>query len=65
MNDKKHPTDTSCRSGKCLGGVMCDVVNCTYNDGRSHCYAGSISVGPQSADCCAETVCSTFKPKTY
>ena len=50
---------------KCLGGVMCDVVNCTYNDGRSHCYAGSISVGPQSADCCAETVCSTFKPKAY
>ncbi len=65
MQEKKHVTDTGCRGGHCLKGVVCDVEHCTFNDGANHCYASSISVGPHGADCSAETVCATFKPKTY
>ena len=44
-------------------GVICDVKNCSYNNGHSQCTAQQISVGPQSACCCSETVCATFRQK--
>lgn len=65
MEEKLHITDSACQSGKCLKGVSCDAEHCTFNDGQTHCFASSISVGPHSADCSSQTVCATFKPKTY
>ncbi len=63
--ENMHKTDDACRCNKCLKGVCCDVEHCTFNDGENHCFATQISVGPHSADCSAQTVCATFKPKTY
>lgn len=44
-------------------GVMCDVSNCTYHDGRGYCYAHKINIGPSYANTTADTICATFKQK--
>lgn len=62
MNERKN-SDCKCDSTKCIKGVVCDVKNCAYHSGESHCYAGTISVGPREASCSANTNCATFKPK--
>ena len=63
MEDKKYSTE--CESGKCLKGIVCDALHCAYNNGHNACCAKQITVGPADADCSADTVCATFKPKTY
>jgi len=45
-------------------GIVCDVKNCVYHDGKNSCTAEQIAVGPSYASCCADTVCATFKAKT-
>lgn len=65
MEEKKNGRcGTGCDSSKCIKGIVCDVTNCAYHAEGNHCYAGTISVGPRSADCSANTNCVTFKPKT-
>ena len=44
-----------------VDGVYCDVTNCVYHDGKQHCHAGSIQVGPTFAVSSADTVCATFQ----
>ena len=63
MNEKKNYNECCTDSAKCIKGVVCDVKNCAYHSGESHCYAGTISVGPREASCSANTNCATFKPK--
>ena len=60
MNENKR----SCGMGKCdhIKGVCCDVKNCTYHDGETHCTAKEITVGPTYASTSHDTVCATFKP---
>ena len=41
--------------------VKCDAHNCAYNDGKNHCTANQVSVGPMSATSSTETVCATFR----
>lgn len=65
MEEKKYQTECGCHSEKPLKGISCDVENCTFNDGECRCHATCISVGPCTANCSSETVCATFKPKTY
>ena len=65
MEEKKYQTDCKCDYTKHIKGVMCDVQNCTYHNGKNECCAGSISVGPHSADTSSGTACVTFKPKAY
>jgi len=48
---------------KHIKGIVCDVQNCGYNDGRGGCTAEKIAVGPSSATACTDTVCATFKPR--
>lgn len=50
---------------KHIKGVSCDVTSCAYHDGDNYCTAERISVGPGYATACADTVCATFKPKTF
>jgi len=50
---------------KHIKGISCDVKNCAYHDGDSYCTADKISVGPQNAVSCTDTVCATFKPKIF
>lgn len=45
-----------------IKGVCCDVKNCTYHDGETHCTAKEITVGPTYASSSNDTVCATFKP---
>lgn len=52
-----------CRGAKPLQGIKCNVMNCYYHDCDTHCTAKEISVGPRNADCSAETLCATFKPR--
>ena len=54
MHDKKDSLDIN-------EGIKCEVKNCVYHDGHSHCKADKIEVGPDYAISCADTVCSTFK----
>ena len=63
MEDKKYSTE--CETGKCLKGIVCDAAHCAYNNGHNACCAKQITVGPADADCSSDTVCATFKPKTY
>ena len=42
-------------------GVSCEVANCHYHDGKSHCTADRINVGPGYANSSADTICATFK----
>lgn len=44
-------------------GITCDVKNCQYHEGDSHCTASKIAVGPSFATSSTDTVCATFKPK--
>ena len=44
-------------------GVKCEVQNCKYHSKDNRCYADCIQVGPNSADCCSDTVCETFEAK--
>lgn len=46
-----------------INGISCTAKNCVYHDGDSYCTAKRISVGPMSAVCSSDTVCSTFKPR--
>ena len=62
MEEKKNQSKC-CDSSKCIKGVTCDVQNCVYHAAENRCYAGTIAVGPHSADCSANTNCATFKPK--
>ena len=43
-------------------GITCDVKNCTYHDGETHCTAKEITVGPTYASTSHDTACATFKP---
>ena len=45
-------------------GVSCDVSNCMYHDGKNICKADVINVGPDFANHCTDTACSTFKQKS-
>lgn len=63
--EKKYENDCKCDKSKHIKGIMCDVEKCTYHNGKNECYAGTISVGPHSADSSSETVCATFKPREY
>ncbi len=66
MDEKKNQGNgCGCNSGKCIKGVTCDVQNCVYHAGENQCHAGTIAVGPHSADCSANTSCATFKPKEH
>lgn len=65
--DHFEPYDEASRDkkpGKKIKGVVCDVKNCVWHDGQSHCSAGQIAVGPSYATSCADTVCATFRQKT-
>ncbi|MBE6639000.1 MAG: DUF1540 domain-containing protein [Ruminococcaceae bacterium] len=53
------------KSKKKNKGVSCDVKNCTYHDGESYCTAEQIAVGPSYATSCTDTVCATFRPKSF
>ena len=59
MNDQKRSCGTGCNHIK---GVCCDVKNCTYHDGETHCTAKEITVGPTYASTSHDTACATFKP---
>ena len=65
MEANKQHNDCKCDSSKHIKGIVCDVKNCAYHSGTSECYAGCICVGPNEADCSANTSCATFKPRTY
>ena len=65
MEEKKYQTDHKCDASKHIKGVMCDVQNCAYHDGKSECYAGCIAVGPHNAESSSGTACVTFKPRAY
>lgn len=65
MDERKHTTGCECDRKKLIRGINCDVKNCVHHDGVSACYAGEICVGPCDADCAANTVCATFKPREY
>ncbi|MBQ0111141.1 MAG: DUF1540 domain-containing protein [Oscillospiraceae bacterium] len=47
-----------------IDGITCDVTNCLYHCDNCRCGAGNIQVGPGYANCCSETSCGTFKPKS-
>lgn len=65
VEEKKYKTDCGCERNKRIKGVNCDVKQCVYHNGRTECYAEEISIGPCDANCSANTVCATFKPKEY
>ena len=65
MEDNKQRNECRCDSSKHIKGIVCDVRNCAYHSGKNECYAGCISVGPREADCSANTVCATFKPREF
>ena len=46
-----------------IKGISCSVEGCAYHDGSHYCTAKEISVGPNGATNCSQTVCATFKPK--
>ncbi len=46
-------------------GIDCNVTNCIFNKEDCHCTAEKITVGPQNASTSADTLCATFKNKTY
>ncbi|MBR5528755.1 MAG: DUF1540 domain-containing protein [Clostridia bacterium] len=48
-----------------IKGISCNVKNCIYHDGDSYCTASRISVGPSFATACTDTVCATFKAKSF
>ena len=64
MEEKKYETECK-KCSKPLKGVMCDVRNCVYNDGKSDCMAEKICVGPSEAMTSTSTLCATFKAREY
>lgn len=54
--------DSSCEDRNV--GVVCEVSNCVYHDCKSACTADTIKVGPEHANSSADTVCSTFRPRS-
>ena len=46
-----------------MPNVKCEVVNCMYNEKRSHCMAKEVKIGPTFAAMTGDTICRTFKPK--
>ena len=64
-NENKYGTECRCDKDKHICGLNCDARNCVYNDGKHQCCADQVNVGPSTADCSSDTVCATFKPKTY
>ncbi len=48
---------------KPIKGIVCDACHCAYHGEKNECCAKEIAVGPQSACCSTDTVCTTFKPK--
>ena len=65
MDCNKQKNECKTDSSKLIKGIVCDVRNCAYHCGECNCYAGSISVGPRDAECSANTVCATFKPREF
>lgn len=65
MEEKKYECETKCDKSKPIKGIMCDVKNCTYHNGKSECCAGCISVGPSTAETSSGTACVTFKAREY
>ena len=53
-----------CDSKGYIKGIVCNVVECAYHHNKSECCAGTICVGPVSAETSADTACATFKPRT-
>lgn len=51
------------KNQKKIKGIVCDVKNCVWHDGISHCTAGQIAIGPSYATSCTDTVCATFRQK--
>lgn len=64
-NDKKEKSQNLGKTCKCNEGIACDVTNCAYHDGKCTCTAERISVGPSFASSCTDTVCATFRQKTF
>lgn len=65
MEEKKYENECNCQNKRQVSGIVCDAKNCTYNDGKCGCHASEVCVGPCDADCSSDTVCVTFRPKTY
>ncbi len=55
------------RSGRRVRHVQiaCDVKSCVYHDGESACSADAIRIGPGYAASRTDTVCATYKPRTF
>ncbi len=53
--------NTNCDSKIC--GIKCEVSNCKYHTEDNCCAAGSIKVGPMSAQNSCDTACDTFEKK--
>lgn len=60
--NEKHE---NCGCGKHNRGITCDVRNCAYHDGDCYCTAQKIAVGPSFATSCSDTVCATFKQRSF
>ncbi len=65
MQNREYETDCTCHGKKTIRGINCDAKKCAYNDGECRCTAENVCVGPCDAGCSSDTVCATFKPKTY
>lgn len=65
LEEKMKKNECRNDASKLIKGIVCDVQNCAYHNGRSDCFAGSICVGPSEAGCSANTSCATFKPREY
>ena len=63
MDEYKNGCCSSDKAQKHIEGIVCDVKNCQYHEGDSHCTAQKIAVGPSFATSSTDTVCATFKPK--
>ena len=48
-----------------ISGISCNVKNCIHNDGERYCTASSVNVGPSYANSSVDTVCATFKPRSF
>ena len=64
MNQFKPYDEEEKKCKKKNTAVMCDVKNCSFNDGQHYCTAKQIAVGPSYASSCTDTVCATFRPKS-
>ena len=46
-----------------ISRINCKVDNCVYHNRKNQCCADKVTVGPDHADDCDTTNCSTFKKK--